>query len=180
MGGQAVPRCAGLTLSGHHLTHWTYVGPAALFRVPRYRPDRFCTQSPCVSEGVVPIAEPLAAYLQKQAVQAQGLPNPHGLVFHRKDGRPVDPSADSVAWHAALEAAELPPVKLHAARHTTATLLLIAGVDPKIVQAIMGHSSAAITRAYQHVDTSLSSSAMAAMSDLLGGGMPGIEGPSPG
>jgi site-specific recombinase XerD len=41
---------------------------------------------------------------------------------------------------------------VHEARHTTATFLLAAGVDPGVVTMIMGHSSIATTRGYQHVD----------------------------
>ena len=98
-------------------------------------------------------------------------------MFHRRDGRPVDPSHDSRAWHEALVAAGIPAVKLHAARHTTATLLLVAGVDQKIVQAVLGHSSAAMSRHYQHVDVALSAAAMDAMASLLGSPLPlpGVE-----
>ncbi len=90
-----------------------------------------------------------------------------GLVFTRPAGTPHDPSDDNAAWHAALKAAKLPPVKLHAARHTTATLLLELGVDPHVVQAILGHSSAAVTRGYQHVRLELSRDALGSLGDLL-------------
>lgn len=90
-----------------------------------------------------------------------------GLVFTRPDGNPHDPSVDNAAWHAALKAAGLPRVKLHAARHTTATLLLELGVDPHVVQAILGHSSAAVTRGYQHVRLELARDAVGGLADLL-------------
>ena len=121
-----------------------------------------------MSTRLIPIADPMAAALQVQIERARGLPNPHGLVFHRQDGRPQDPSLDNSGWHAALDAAGLPSVKLHAARHTTATMLLVAGVDQTVVQAVLGHSTVSMTRAYQHVDMSLSLAAMRSMSDLLG------------
>lgn len=129
-----------------------------------------CLTRPKSASGtrLVPISDPLAAYLGRQAEQAKGRPNPHGLVFHRPDGRPVDPSQDSAAWHAALNAAGLPQVKLHAARHTAATLLLVAGADAKVVQAVLGHSTVAMSRAYQHVDQTLSAQAMGAVAALLG------------
>ena len=129
-----------------------------------------CLTRPKTASGtrLVPISDALVAYLHRQAQQSRGLPNPHGLVFHREDGRPVDPSQDSAAWHAALKAAGLPPVKHHVARHTAATLMLIAGADAKVVQSVMGHSTVTMTRAYQHVDQTLSATAMAAMAGLLG------------
>ena len=43
-------------------------------------------------------------------------------------------------------------IKLHAARHTAASLMLEAGLDVKIVQEVLGHSTSVITRdTYQHV-----------------------------
>ncbi len=41
--------------------------------------------------------------------------------------------------------AGLPPIRLHDLRHFAATLHLAAGVDIKIVQDLLGHSSRAIT-----------------------------------
>lgn len=90
-----------------------------------------------------------------------------GLVFTRDDGRPHDPSKDNHAWHAALEQAGLPSVKLHAARHTTATLLLELGVDPKVVQAILGHSTVVMTHAYQHVSIEMQRRAMDSMGGMF-------------
>ena len=43
-------------------------------------------------------------------------------------------------------------IKLHATRHTAASLMLEAGVDIKIVQEVLGHSNSVITRdTCQHV-----------------------------
>ena len=91
----------------------------------------------------------------------------NGLVFARPDGTPIDPSEDSAAWHAALKRAGLPSLKLHAARHTTATLLLELDVDARIVQTIMGHSTAAMTRAYQHGSREMQRRAMDQMGALF-------------
>ena len=46
----------------------------------------------------------------------------------------------------------LPPIRFHDLRHTAATLMLIAGVNPKIVSEMLGHTSVAITLdRYSHV-----------------------------
>lgn len=45
----------------------------------------------------------------------------------------------------ALAGPALPPVRLHDLRHGSATMLLAAGVDMKVVSEILGHSSAAFT-----------------------------------
>jgi integrase len=91
----------------------------------------------------------------------------NGLVFTRDDSRPYDPSDDNATWHDALKAAGLPQIKLHAARHTTATLLLELGVDPKVIQAILGHSTVVMTRAYQHASITMQRAAMDQMGDLF-------------
>ena len=93
----------------------------------------------------------------------------HGLIFTRDDGRPIDPSDDSKAWHAALDLAGLPPVKLHAARHTTATLLLEQGVDAKVVMHILGQSSVLVARGYQSVSTKVSRGALEGITDPFAG-----------
>lgn len=43
------------------------------------------------------------------------------------------------------------PARLHDARHTAATLLLVQGVDPRVVMDLMGWSHVAMTSRYQHV-----------------------------
>ena len=123
---------------------------------------------PKTARGVrmVPIPEPMRAFFLIRRDLAAG-PNPHGLVWHRDDGRPVDPSDDHLAWHAALTAAGLPSVPLHAARHTTATLLLEAGVSEHVVQQIIGHSQVMTTRGYQMVRDPLAVEAMGRLGQML-------------
>jgi integrase len=63
----------------------------------------------------------------------------------------------SVGWQAATIAAGLPDVRIHDLRHTAASLWLAAGADPKVVQRVLGHATAAMTMdLYGHmVDASL-------------------------
>lgn len=51
----------------------------------------------------------------------------------------------SVAWKAAIEKIGRPRLRVHDPRHTCASLWLGAGADPKVVQRILGHASAAMT-----------------------------------
>ena len=111
-------------------------------------------------ERLMPIPPPLLGWLVGRAAHQQGLPNPHGLVFTRDDGRPIDPRPDLQEWHDALDAAGLPSVMLHAARHTTATLLREAGVPVDVIQSILGHSSAVTTQGYLHEDLTLAREAL--------------------
>lgn len=68
-----------------------------------------------------------------------------GLVFVQESGRPLDGAADLRAWRALLKKAGVAEAGTHAARRTAATLLLEAGVDPRTVSEIIGHSSTALT-----------------------------------
>ena len=46
----------------------------------------------------------------------------------------------------------LPRIRFHDLRHTSATILLQAGVHPKVVQEMLGHSTIAVTLdTYSHV-----------------------------
>lgn len=73
-------------------------------------------------------------------------------VFTSAWGTPADPANDRKAWLAMLKAAGLPPVRLHAARHTSATLMINAGVDITVVGSVLGHSTIATTAdIYGHV-----------------------------
>jgi len=112
------------------------------------------------SQRLLPIPPPLLGWLvARRAVQASQ-PNPHGLVFTREDGRPLDPRPDLQDWHDELQAAGLPQVMLHAARHTTGTFLRELGVPVDVIRDIMGHSSAVTTQGYIHDDLTLAREAL--------------------
>jgi len=56
----------------------------------------------------------------------------------------------SVRWQAARVAAGMPDVRVHDLRHTAASLWLAAGADPKVVQRVLGHATAAMTMDLYH------------------------------
>ncbi|MDR1212812.1 MAG: site-specific integrase [Propionibacteriaceae bacterium] len=113
----------------------------------------------------VPVCGPLADRLAAWLAVRPGAP--HGLVFTDPAGRPVTRRADSAAWRTDLQAAGLPPVPLHSARHTTATLLFELGVPPETRQAILGHSAATTTAGYTHVAPPMAADAMSQLGGLL-------------
>jgi integrase len=62
------------------------------------------------------------------------------------------------------------PITFHGLRHTSATLLLKAGVPPKVVQERLGHRSIGITRdVYAHVLPGMQQEAAAKLGALLHG-----------
>jgi integrase len=52
-------------------------------------------------------------------------------LFAQPTGKPVDPRADYAEWQALLKAAGVRPARLHDARHTAATMLLVLNVPTR-------------------------------------------------
>ncbi|MBY8877511.1 tyrosine-type recombinase/integrase [Actinacidiphila acidipaludis] len=74
-----------------------------------------------------------------------------GFVFTSPFGEPLVPSTDYDTWKDLLVSAKVRDGRLHDARHTAATVLLILGVPERVVMQIMGWSSTAMAARYQHV-----------------------------
>jgi integrase len=90
------------------------------------------------------------------------------FVFAHPDGTPLDPSTVSHAFNKTIQKAGLPHIRLHDLRHTHASLLLQAGVHPKIVQERLGHSSIRVTLdTYSHVMGGLQEAAAQRFDDFL-------------
>jgi integrase len=74
------------------------------------------------------------------------------FVFSNLNGQPIDPYTVSHAFQDAITNAGLPHIRIHDLRHTHATIMLKAGVHPKVVSERLGHASIAITLdTYSHV-----------------------------
>ena len=67
-----------------------------------------------------------------------------------------------------LKQAGLPRLRFHDLRHTAATLLLGAGVHPKVVSEMLGPSSVTITLdLYSHVTPTMQKQAVSVLDSLL-------------
>ncbi|MBP2345064.1 tyrosine-type recombinase/integrase [Streptomyces virginiae] len=91
-----------------------------------------------------------------------------GYVFTSPTGEPLNPNTDYHKWKELLKAAGVRDARLHDARHTAATVLLILGVPDAVVDAIMGWEpgkSARMRRRYQH----LTSRVLKDTADKVGG-----------
>lgn len=125
------------------------------------------------SERIIPLPEPLAAILTVHRQQTPA--NPWNLAWvtlptkksRHKYPKPISDADDLAGWKAAQTRAGVKPVDIHAMRGTTATLLLEAGVDARVIQAILGHVSDVTTRGYQRVDLALASKALGSLDRLL-------------
>lgn len=91
-----------------------------------------------------------------------------GLVFSRPDGSGVHPDVVTKRMRRLVKGAGLPVITPHGLRHTHATLLLSAGVHPKVVQERLGHSSIAVTiDLYSHVMPGMQADAAEACARLV-------------
>lgn len=94
--------------------------------------------------------------------------NPHGYLFTHPDGRPLRPDWLTHRFHALVRKLGLPPVRLHDLRHGAASLAGAAGVELKVIQHDLGHSSAVTTAdIYWAVFRELAQRAVAATAELL-------------
>jgi integrase len=90
------------------------------------------------------------------------------LVFAQPNGRPLDKHSDYEAWIRLLNRAKVRHIRLHDGRHTAATLLLTAGVHPRVVMELLGHSQMRTTTdIYSHVMPALAKEAADRMAKTL-------------
>lgn len=83
--------------------------------------------------------------------KAAQLWNDGGWVFATPTGEPLNPRTDYDEWKRLLRTAGLRDGRLHDARHTAATVLLILEIAERAVMGIMGWSNSAMAKRYQHI-----------------------------
>lgn len=88
---------------------------------------------------------------QRERTTAAQLWRDRGYVFTTPVGEPINPNTDYHHWKRLLTDAGLRDGRLHDARHTAATVLLILGVPERAVMGLMGWSTTAMAARYQHV-----------------------------
>lgn len=91
-----------------------------------------------------------------------------GAIFTREDGTAIHPQSLSGAFVRRVRRSAVPTIRFHDLRHTHASLLLAAGVHPKVVQERLGHSSITITLdLYSHVAPGMQEDAAAKLGALV-------------
>ena len=94
------------------------------------------------------------------------------LVFSNPNGTAIGPGTLTHNFVRIAHRAELHGVRFHDLRHTFASLMLLAGIHPKIVSEMLGHSSVAFTLdVYSHVVGGLQKAAMKRLDEML---LPGL------
>lgn len=93
----------------------------------------------------------------------------NGLVFATHTGTPLSiRNLKRRHFKPILRKAELPEIRLYDLRHTCATLLLVAGENPKVVSERLGHASIVLTLdTYSHVLPSMQKSATEKLVGML-------------
>lgn len=92
------------------------------------------------------------------------------LLFARRNGGgyayPFSSFTLDTSFRAFLKAHKLPGIRFHDLRHTYATFMLAKGVNPKIVSAVLGHSSVSVTLdIYSHPDVNMQRACLDAWDD---------------
>lgn len=72
-------------------------------------------------------------------------------MFTQPNGKPIDPRSDHDEWKVLLAEADVRDARLHDARHTAATVLLVLGVPDRAVMDFMGWSNGKMRERYMHV-----------------------------
>lgn len=93
------------------------------------------------------------------------------LVFADAAGGAIYDSTVRRAFYGIVREAGLAHLRIHDLRHTAATLMLRAGINPKVVSERLGHATVSITLdTYSHVLPDLQREAAAALDAVLGQG----------
>ncbi len=102
-------------------------------------------------EAIAVLKEARLQYMNDAFSCGMGFQN-LGFVVHQKDGSPIKPDSMTQKWTRFLKMNNLPKIRLHDLRHSNATALIQAGVNPRVVQQRLGHSDVNITlNTYTHV-----------------------------
>ena len=72
-------------------------------------------------------------------------------IFATPTGPAINPSTDTSHWKLLLADAGIRDGRLHDARHTAATVLLLLGVDQRSMMSVMGWSNSAMTLRYANM-----------------------------
>ena len=90
------------------------------------------------------------------------------LVFPNLFGRPVEPTNLLREFKGIIERSNLPRIRIHDLRHTSATLMLLMNIHPKVVSERLGHSDIRITlQLYSHAIPTLQAEAALKIDDIM-------------
>jgi integrase len=92
-----------------------------------------------------------------------------GYLFTSVSGAPLHARNVLEAFHQLCDAAQVPRIRVHDARHSCATLLHAQKADGFTIQQVLGHSQLSTTRRYTHVDIAVTKPAITALESAFDG-----------
>jgi integrase len=138
-----------------------------VFKAPKTRRSR--RQIALAAPAVVALKRHRAAQAEQRLLMGP-VWREYDLVFCTGHGTPLSARNVVRSFKALLKKAALADVRFHDLRHTCATLLLGARVNPKVVSEMLGHASVADYAGHlQHVVPDMQHDAASAMGNLLYG-----------
>ena len=91
-----------------------------------------------------------------------------GFVIRQEDGSPLHPDSMTRKWTRFIQSNDLLRIRLHDLRHSNATALIRAGVNPKVVSERLGHADVSITlNTYTHVLPDMDAAAADKLDEIL-------------
>ena len=140
-------------------------GKGLLLKTPK---SKKATRTITLDQDAVKILKALRKSQNEQRLAAGSLWSDKGFVFTGALGNPIDPKKDRESWHSLLSAAGVRKMKLHAARHTAATLMLYLKIPVHTVSNVLGHSSISITGdIYGHAQSEMIGQAVSDLSRAI-------------
>jgi integrase len=88
-------------------------------------------------------------------------------VFATPTGRALNPMTDYKQWKDRIRAAGLREARLHDARHTAATMLLLLGQPERTVMSLMGWSTTSMATRYQHMTDQIRTEVASQVENLI-------------
>jgi integrase len=140
-------------------------GSGVTFRTPKTARSR---RNVALSPDTVRVLREHRAWQAERRLASGSGYEDSDLVFAVGDGRPLSPNNVSQAFLRLEKRLGIEPVRFHDLRHTAATLMLKAGIHPKIVSERLGHSTINITLdTYSHVLPDMQREAAATLDRIL-------------
>lgn len=122
--------------------------------------------------NIIPLLKDLRKEQFKNKLYFGETYNTSDFVICQNDGRPYDPSYVTKNFGRIIRRVskelDIPVISFHDLRHTHATLLLKAGVNPKVVAERLGHTTVSMTLdTYSHVLPDMQQEVASKLNDIL-------------